>query len=65
VDDVRRAEAERYLRDTDMPLGQLAGVLGFSEQSVLSRACRRWFGASPTQVRRASRAAGAPSGATV
>jgi AraC-like DNA-binding protein len=35
-----------------MPLGQLAGVLGFSEQSVLSRACRRWFGASPSAVRR-------------
>lgn len=52
VDQVRRDEAERYLRDTDMPLGQLAGVLGFSEQSVLSRACRRWFDASPSQVRR-------------
>jgi AraC-like DNA-binding protein len=52
VDRVRREEAERHLRDTDMPLGQLAGVLGFSEQSALSRACRRWFDASPTQVRR-------------
>lgn len=52
VDDVRRDEAERYLRDTDMPLGQLAGLLGLSEQSVLTRACRRWFGATPSQVRR-------------
>ncbi|MFL6091257.1 MAG: AraC family transcriptional regulator [Aeromicrobium sp.] len=52
VDHVRREEAERYLRDTDMPVGQLSGVLGFSEQSALSRACRRWFGASPSQVRR-------------
>ncbi|GAA3827718.1 AraC family transcriptional regulator [Nocardioides panacisoli] len=52
VDDVRRDEAERYLRDTTMPLAQLSGVLGFSEQSSLTRACRRWFGASPTQVRR-------------
>lgn len=56
VDQVRHDEAERYLRDTDMPLGQLAGVLGFSEQSVLSRACRRWFDAPPSQVRRALRA---------
>lgn len=56
VDRVRRDEAERHLRDTDMPLGQLAGVLGFSEQSVLSRACRRWFGMSPSQVRRELRA---------
>ncbi|MDW4573017.1 AraC family transcriptional regulator [Microbacterium sp. M3] len=52
VDDVRRDEAERHLRDTDMPLGQLAGVIGLSEQSALTRACRRWFGATPTEVRR-------------
>ncbi|HWJ08540.1 MAG TPA: helix-turn-helix domain-containing protein, partial [Nocardioides sp.] len=52
VDAVRREEAERYLRDTDMPFGQLSGNLGFSEQSVLSRACRRWFGKSPREVRR-------------
>lgn len=58
VDQVRRDEAERCLRDTDMPLGQLAGVLGFSEQSVLSRACRRWFDAAPSQVRREAKATG-------
>ncbi|WP_170124602.1 AraC family transcriptional regulator [Nocardioides silvaticus] len=52
VDEVRREEAERYLRETAMPLSQLAGVLGFSEQSALSRASRRWFGTSPTEVRR-------------
>lgn len=55
IDQVRQDEAERYLRDTAMPLGQLAGLLGFSEQSVLSRACRRWFDASPSQVRRDSK----------
>jgi AraC-like DNA-binding protein len=54
VDDVRRAEAERYLRETTMPFAQLAGVLGLSEQSALTRACRRWFGCTPTQVRRAT-----------
>ncbi|HWJ66535.1 MAG TPA: AraC family transcriptional regulator [Nocardioides sp.] len=52
VDQVRRDEAERYLRDTDMPLGQLTGALGLSEQSALTRACRRWFGAPPSRVRR-------------
>ncbi|WP_203338749.1 AraC family transcriptional regulator [Nocardioides limicola] len=54
VDQVRRDEAERLLRDTDMPLAQLAGVLGLSEQSALTRACRRWFGAAPSQLRRAT-----------
>lgn len=52
VDSVRRDESERYLRDTDMPFVQLSGLLGFSEQSAFSRACRRWFDASPSQVRR-------------
>lgn len=55
VDRVRREEAERYLRETDMPLGQLAGVLGLSEQSALTRACQRWFGASPSRVRKDGR----------
>ena len=52
VDEVRRDEAERYLRDTTMPLAQLAGVLGLTEQSALTRASRRWFDAPPSQVRR-------------
>lgn len=51
VDDVRRDMAERYLRDTDMALSHLARELGYSEQSVLSRSCRRWFGASPAALR--------------
>ncbi len=51
-DELRRELAARYLRDTRMPMAQLAGVLGLSEQSALSRACRRWFGRSPSQIRR-------------
>ena len=52
VDDVRRDEAQHYLRHTRIPFGQLAGLLGYSEQSVLSRSCRRWFGMSPSAYRR-------------
>jgi AraC-like DNA-binding protein len=55
VDAVRREQAERYLRDTDMPLTRLAGLLGYSEQSALTRACRRWFGAPGHLHRRAQR----------
>ncbi|TNM41988.1 AraC family transcriptional regulator [Nocardioides albidus] len=51
VDEVRREEAERYLCESEMPLGQLAGVLGLSEQSALTRACHRWFGRTPSRVR--------------
>jgi len=52
VDDSRREQARCLLRDTDMPMGQLAGVLGYSEQSVLTRSCQRWFGRAPMQQRR-------------
>ncbi|HET9876267.1 MAG TPA: AraC family transcriptional regulator [Mycobacterium sp.] len=51
VDDVRCEIAERYLRHTDMTLTHLARQLGYAEQSVLSRSCQRWFGASPAALR--------------
>lgn len=55
VDDVRRGRARDLLRATDMPMGQLARALGYSEQGVLTRACQRWFGCTPSQQRRAGR----------
>ena len=57
VDDVRRDMAQRYLRDTTMTLSHLARELGYAEQSVLSRSCRRWFGSSPTLLRETWRSA--------
>ncbi|OAN38925.1 AraC family transcriptional regulator [Mycolicibacterium iranicum] len=56
VDKVRRETAEHYLRDTDVSLDQLAHLLGYSEQSVLTRACNRWFGRTPSEYRRGDRA---------
>lgn len=53
VDEVRRDEALRRLQETDMSFGQLSGILGFSEQSAFTRACRRWFDAPPKEVRAA------------
>ena len=55
VDDIRRDRARHLLRDTDMPMSQLAGALGYSEQSVLTRSCQRWFGRTPSQQRRGVR----------
>lgn len=55
VDDVRKETAEHYLRDTDISLGHLSRELGYAEQSVLTRACRRWFGRSPLAHRAALR----------
>lgn len=51
-EEVRKETGLRYLRETRMPLSQLAGVLGLSEQSALARSCRRWFGMPPSQLRR-------------
>jgi len=50
-DGVRRDVALRYLRQPQIPLIRVAEMLGYSETSVLSRSCYRWFSASPRQVR--------------
>jgi AraC-like DNA-binding protein len=55
LDDVRRQLARHYLTTTDMPLSQVAGLLGLSEQSALTRCCRRWWGRTPTAVRKEGR----------
>jgi AraC-like DNA-binding protein len=55
IDNVRRETAEHYLRDTDISLSHLTRELGYAEQSVLSRSCRRWFGCGPHSYRAAVR----------
>lgn len=55
VDKVRRHTAERCLRDTDISLEHLTRLLGYSEQSVLTRSSRRWFGCAPSAYRAANR----------
>ncbi|MFD7842608.1 AraC family transcriptional regulator [Nocardia sp. NPDC059764] len=52
LDEVRCAEARRYLTTTDMPMSQVASLLGLAEQSVFTRCCQRWWGATPTAVRK-------------
>ena len=56
IDSVRRETAEHYLRNTDISLSHLTRELGYAEQSVLSRSCRRWFGSGPSRYRKAVRA---------
>ncbi|MCK5771766.1 AraC family transcriptional regulator [Algiphilus sp.] len=52
VDSVRRDRATTYLATTALRLSQIAGMLGYSEQSAFTRACRRWFGQPPGIQRR-------------
>ena len=51
VERVRRTLTEQYLRDPSLSLIEIAFLLGFSEQSAFSRACRRWFGKPPSALR--------------
>ena len=51
IDRERRAQAARYLAEPDLHLSQIAGLLGYAEQSALNRSCRRWFGRTPRQCR--------------
>jgi AraC-like DNA-binding protein len=50
VDDTRREIAQRYLRNGQLSLKKLSFQLGFSDPSAFCRACKRWFGRSPTQL---------------
>jgi AraC-like DNA-binding protein len=51
IDRERRALAARYLAEPGLHLSQIAGLLGYTEQSALNRSCRRWFGKTPRQYR--------------
>jgi AraC-like DNA-binding protein len=50
-DKTRRDLARRYLSQPDVPLAQVAALLDYGEQSALGRSCRRWFNATPQQLR--------------
>lgn len=52
LDEERAHMARRYLTTTDLPLSQVAALLSLSEQSALTRCARRWWGMTPSAVRR-------------
>lgn len=56
VTDTRRRLAEAYLKNADMPLMEVAFLLGYSEVSAFSRAFRRWMGKPPLEYRRSLQA---------
>ncbi len=49
---VRREIAERYLRETNLGLVDIALILGYSEHSAFTRSFIRWTGMSPNEYRR-------------
>lgn len=51
VEDTRRRLALLYLGQSHLMINDIASILGYSELSAFSRACVRWFDASPTKMR--------------
>ena len=51
VDDTRREMAQRYLQAGTATPTEIAFALGFADPSNYYRACRRWFGKPPGEVR--------------
>lgn len=56
--DVRAQHAERYLRDSSLPIASIAERLGYSDQASFSKAFRSWTGQSPGDFRRSGRRTG-------
>jgi AraC-like DNA-binding protein len=51
LDDTRRELAEQYLAQPNLPLLEIAYLLGFADPSNFFRAFRRWFDATPGEYR--------------
>ncbi|MEX1670100.1 AraC family transcriptional regulator [Zhongshania guokunii] len=52
LDEIRRTEAQNLLAEQRMPMAQIAGLLGYQEQSSFNRAVKRWFGVTPNNYRK-------------
>ena len=52
LDDLRAQTAKYYLQDPEIPIGEVAGKVGYLEASSFSRAFKRWTGFTPMQYRK-------------
>jgi AraC-like DNA-binding protein len=55
LDEVRHEAARQLLRDTTLPVIDVAAALGYAEASSFNHAFRRWSGQTPTAWRKRSR----------
>jgi AraC-like DNA-binding protein len=51
LDETRVSLAQQFVRERRYSLGQIAYLLGFSDQANFSRAFKRWTGKAPTEFR--------------
>lgn len=54
VEDARRTEAQRLLRESDAAVYEIAFCLGYHDVSSFNRAFKRWFGVAPRAYRAGS-----------
>ena len=54
LDDVRKEAAMVRLLETDLSMTEIAFSLGYTDSSIFTRACHKWFGKSPRDVRAAA-----------
>ncbi len=51
LDEMRAVLARRYLADRELPVSEIAWLLGYQEVSSLTHAFKRWSGTTPQQFR--------------
>jgi AraC-like DNA-binding protein len=52
LDNMRAQTAKYYLQDPEIPIGEVAGKVGYLEASSFSRAFKRWTGSTPIRYRK-------------
>ena len=57
LEEVRYQLAKEYLLDTQLPLAEIAELLGYTDPGNFSHAFRRWSGHSPRAHRKANETA--------
>jgi AraC-like DNA-binding protein len=55
LDQLRSDLAARYLEEGNLAIAQIAWLVGYRGVSAFTHACKRWTGATPGQIRAASR----------
>lgn len=55
LNDTRKSLAESYMKDTDLAIGEIAYLLGFSSPTAFQRAFKRWTDESPGHYRKERR----------
>lgn len=51
LEETRKTLARGYIAQRHLPLTEIAYMLGYSEMSAFTRACHKWYGASPRTLR--------------